>query len=96
MAALSGILKILRSEQERLFAKHALKSMAFFGSHAREEARPDSDVDIMVEFDTTKDYDFLELAWELQQLLRRKVDLVVRKGVRPWYLQTIDRDLLYV
>lgn len=96
MAALSDILKTLRSERERLFAKHALRSMAVFGSHAREEARPDSDVDIMVEFDTTQDYDFLELAEELQQLLRRKVDLVVRKGVRPWYLETIDRDLLYV
>lgn len=68
MATLPDILKILHSERERLFAKHALKSMAVFGSHAREEARPDSDVDIRVEFDTTKDYDFHELAYGLNKI----------------------------
>lgn len=96
MGTLQDILQALRSERERLFAKHALTSMAVFGSAARGEQRADSDVDIMVEFDTSKDYDFLELAEELQQLLKRKVDLVVRKGVRPWYLDTIERDLRYV
>lgn len=70
--------------------------MAVFGSAARGEQRPDSDVDIMVEFDTSRDYDFLELAEDLQRLLNRKVDLVVRKGVRPWYMETIERDLCYV
>lgn len=70
--------------------------MAVFGSAARGEQRPDSDVDIMVEFDTSRDYDFLELAEDLQRLLNRKVDLVVRKGVRPWYMETIERDLRYV
>ena len=96
MGTLQDILQALRSERERLFAKHALTSMAVFGSAARGEHRADSDVDIMVEFDTSKDYDFLELAEELQLLLKRKVDLVVRKGVRPWYLETIERDLRYV
>ncbi|MBL0129020.1 MAG: nucleotidyltransferase family protein [Flavobacteriales bacterium] len=96
MSTLQDILASLRSERERLFAKHALTSMAVFGSAARDEQRPDSDVDIMVEFDTSKDYDFLELAEDLQKLLKRKVDLVVRKGVRPWYMETIERDLRYV
>ena len=96
MVPLQDILSTLRRDRDRLFAKHALTSMAVFGSAARGEQRPDSDVDIMVEFDTSKDYDFLDLAEELQHLLKRKVDLVVRKGVRPWYLVTIDRDLQYV
>lgn len=96
MGTLQDILSTLRSERDRLFAKHALTSMAVFGSAARGEQRPDSDVDIMVEFDTSKDYDFLDLAEELQQLLKRKVDLVVRKGVRPWYMATIEQDLRYV
>jgi predicted nucleotidyltransferase len=96
MAPLPEILSALRRERERLFAKHALTSMAVFGSAARGEQRPDSDVDIMVEFDTSMDYDFLELAEDLQRLLNRKVDLVVRKGVRPWYMETIEHDLRYV
>lgn len=96
MGTAQDILTILRKERGRLFAKYALTSMAIFGSVARGEQRPESDVDIMVEFDTSKDYDFLELAEELQQLLKRKVDLVVRKGVRPWYMETIEPDLRYV
>ncbi len=96
MGTIQDILTVLRREREPLFAKHALTSMAIFGSVARGEQRPESDVDIMVEFDTSKDYDFLELAEELQHLLNRKVDLVVRKGVRPWYMSTIERDLRYV
>jgi len=93
---LQDILTALRRERQRLFARHALTSMAVFGSTARGEQRPDSDVDILVEFDTSKDYDFLELAEELEQVLQRKVDLVSRKGVRPWYMEHIERDLRYV
>jgi len=96
MGTLQDILAALRNDRDRLFAKHALTSMAVFGSTGRGEQHPNSDVDIMVEFDTSRDYDFLELAEELQQLLQRKVDLVVRKGVRPWYMETIERDLRYV
>lgn len=96
MGTLADILAVLRRERARLFAKYGLKSMAVFGSATRDDFRPDSDVDIMVEFDTSKDYDFLELAEDLQHLLKRKVDLVVRKGVRPWYMETIERDLRYV
>lgn len=96
MGTLQDILQVLRRERDRLFAKHALTSMAVFGSTARDERRPDSDVDILVEFDTSKDYDFLELAEELESLLDRKVDLVSRKGVRPWYMAHIERDLKYV
>jgi predicted nucleotidyltransferase len=96
MGTLQDILTALRRERQRLFARHALTSMAVFGSTARGEQRPDSDVDILVEFDTSKDYDFLELAEELEQVLQRKVDLVSRKGVRPWYMEHIERDLRYV
>ena len=70
--------------------------MAVFGSATRDDFRPDSDVDIMVEFDTTKDYDFLDLADELERMLGRKVDLTTRKAVRPWYMEHIQHDLKYV
>jgi uncharacterized protein len=96
MGTLTDILNALRRERTRLFEQYALMSMAVFGSTARGEQRTDSDVDIMVEFDTTKDYDYLELAEELERITQRKVDLVVRKAVRPWYMERIEPDLRYV
>lgn len=93
---MNTILSLLRVERERLFSAYALKTMAVFGSYAREENLAGSDVDIMVEFDTTKEYDFLELAEELERITQKKVDLVVRKGVKPWYMETIEPDLRYV
>lgn len=96
MRSLVEILAVLRRERSRLFQRYALTSLAVFGSTARNESRPDSDVDIMVEFDVTKDYDFLELAEDLEKVLGRKVDLTTRGTVRPWYMKHIEPDLRYV
>jgi hypothetical protein len=53
-------------------------------------------VDILVEFNGNIGWQFLTLADELEQLLGLKVDLVSRKGVKPHYLEYIQKDLIYV
>lgn len=50
--------------------------MAVFDSTDRGENRPDSDVDIKVELDTTKDYSFLHRAQDLELMLGRIMDLI--------------------
>lgn len=70
--------------------------MALFGSVTREDFGPESDVDILVEFDGTVGSRFIDLALELESLLGRKVDLVSRKGIRDKYFQEIAQDLQYV
>ena len=96
MGNLTDILVVLRHERARLFATYGLKSMAVFGSMTRADHRPDSDVDIMVEFDPKADYDFLDLADELERLMKRRVDLVTRQGVKPHYMKYIEPQLRYV
>jgi len=96
MGTLADILSALRRERARLFAKYSLKSMAIFGSMTRDDHRPDSDVDIMVEFEPDADYDFLDLADELEKIMKRKVDLVTRKGMKAHYMPYIEPDLKYV
>ena len=59
-----------------------LSELGVFGSAARGDMRPDSDVDIMVDFRTgasRQAFDFLRMAEELERIFGRKVD-VVRKG----------------
>ena len=96
MGTLADILTVLRRERARLFAKYGLKSMAVFGSATRDDFRPDSDVDIMVEFEKPIGIEFIDLADELETIVKRKVDLATRGAVKPWYMETIEPDLKYV
>lgn len=60
--------------------------MSVFGSGARGEARPDSDIDLLVEFLSEAEIDLLEYAGlmlDLSRLLGRKVDLVSKNGLKP-------------
>ncbi len=58
--------------------RHRIRKLALFGSVLREDFRPDSDVDVLVEFEPGTTAGFIRLAGielELSQLLRRKVDV---------------------
>lgn len=96
MGTLADILSVLRRERARLFAKYGLKSMAVFGSATRDDFRPESDVDIMVEFERPVAFEFIYLADELESLVNRKVDLVTRGAVKAHYMPYIESDLRYV
>jgi hypothetical protein len=70
--------------------------LALFGSYSRNDYNNQSDVDILVEFDKTPGFEFIDLADELESLLKTKVDLVSRNGIKPKYFQFIEKDLIYV
>ena len=64
--------------------ERGVKSLAVFGSVARGYAGPDSDVDLLVEFDrATGIFALLNLQRRLEEILGYKVDLVSRAGVHP-------------
>lgn len=90
-------------DAERLAAlcqRWQIAELAVFGSAARGEMRPDSDVDLMVEFDASARWtlwDFVSLKDELEELLRHPVDLVEKGTVKnPFRRRTIERDLTTV
>lgn len=63
-----------------------IRSLALFGSVLRDDFRPDSDVDVLVEFDPDVKIGFLALGRigrQLSDLLQRPVDLVLRDGLKP-------------
>jgi predicted nucleotidyltransferase len=75
-------LAILGVQMEPL-SRFGVQSLALFGSVARDEARPDSDVDILVEFNRPVGlFTFLEVKEHLEQALGRRVDLVTRAGLK--------------
>jgi len=77
-------------------ATYPIRSLALFGSVSRQEDRPDSDLDLLVEFSEPVGMQFIRLAEELQRLLGRKVDLVSRGGIKPGYYEAIREDLIDV
>jgi len=61
-----------------------VRSLSLFGSTARGDARPDSDIDLLVEFEQPIDlFAFTELQQALESILGRKVDLVPKNALRP-------------
>jgi hypothetical protein len=79
------------------FVRFGVKSLAVFGSVARNESRPESDVDVLVEFEDKATFDrYMELKFFLEDLLKCRVDLVTRKALKPRLRPSIEREAVYV
>jgi predicted nucleotidyltransferase len=86
----------LATHKERLIRKYNIKTIALFGSHARNEQTEDSDIDILVEFTKNIGIKFIDLADDLETIFGKKVDLVSKNGLKNKYYQQIYSDLKYV
>jgi len=88
-------LKKLRSLRPFLDSYH-VKSVAVFGSVARNEAKAKSDIDIMVEFSESPGLlDFVKLQRELSEKFGRKVDLVSKPALHPRLKDRILGEAVY-
>lgn len=83
----------LNRSRERIFALGA-RRIALFGSVLRGEPRPDSDVDLLVQFDPEKKTfrNFMELSFFLEELLGRRVELVTTEALSPFIGPHILRE----
>jgi predicted nucleotidyltransferase len=90
------ILRLIRSNRELIEGKGVI-SLALFGSYSEDRQRPDSDIDILVKFrESDKSYDnFIELAFFLEKLLGRKVELVTPESLSGAFLNEISKKALY-
>jgi uncharacterized protein len=96
-AATSSLtLSRLRAVLPELRRDFPLGRMSLFGSVARGESLPDSDVDILVEVDPSIGLGFVTLAERLEAVLGRKVDLVSRRALKPAFWKQIEPELIDV
>ena len=78
-------------------AAFGIKSLAIFGSVARDEAGEDSDVDILVEFTAPATFNgYMDLKFFLEDLLGGPVDLVTLRSIRPKIRERIESEAQYV
>ena len=71
--------------------RHRIRRLALFGSALRDDFGPDSDVDVLVEFEPGAriGWDFITIQDELGELLERRVDLLTPGSIRPAYRDEI-------
>lgn len=96
MKTLQEIKHILATNKHKLFEKYPIQSLAIFGSFAQNKEKDESDLDLVVDFKERIGVQFIDLADELEDLLKIKVDLVSRKGIKDKYFKAIENDLIYV
>lgn len=86
----------LRKSQPNLRDKFHVKRIDLFGSYARGEATPTSDVDLLVEFSQPIGWEFIDLKEYIEHELGVTVDLVTPAGLRPQLKEKILREVVYV
>lgn len=90
-------LKLLTQHKPELIRRFGISDLALFGSTVRNEARPDSDIDILVSFNgpaTSKRY--FGVQFYLEDLMGSPVDLVTDKALRPQLKPYIEKELVHV
>lgn len=76
--------------------RFGVSELALFGSFARDEARADSDVDVLVTFAGRPNFDnYMGLKLYLEALFSRGVDLAIRSDVRPSLRSRIEGEALH-
>lgn len=98
---------IPRALRERVFDKqdllrtlakaHGAKSLELFGSAARGDERPQSDLDFVVEMEPGRSLlDLIGLAQDLEAVFERKVDIAAKDALKPRVRAAVERDALRI
>jgi predicted nucleotidyltransferase len=85
------------ARRAEIVERFRVRSLSLFGSVARDQARPESDVDLLVEFEGPTTFDaHMGLLLFLEDLLGQRVDLVTAKGLKPRLRPLIGEELVRV
>lgn len=90
-------LALLRTHKAALANRFGVVELGLFGSVARDQAGDNSDVDILVRFDgpaTSKRY--FGVQFYIEDLLRRRVDLVTHKALRTEFRPYVEKEIVSV
>jgi predicted nucleotidyltransferase len=91
------IISKLQIEKKNLFDKYKVTRLGVFGSFARGEETPDSDLDILVEFSEIPGMiEFLKTEEYLETILNRKIDLVRENAIRPELKSVIMSEVIMI
>ena len=77
--------------------RYGVQFAGVFGSQARGEAKPTSDIDLLVRFTTPKSLlDLIAIENAMSETVGRKVDLITERSLHPYLKQRVLRDIKVV
>jgi len=90
-------IEILSNSKAFLTEKFGVTKIALFGSTARDTAQFNSDIDILIDFDSPANSKrYFGVLFYLEDLLQHPVDLVTEKALRPELRPYIEKETIYV
>ena len=90
----ADVIALLTSRRDDIVKRFGVRSLCLFGSVARGEAKPNSDVDVLVEFDGPTTFDaHMGLLVFVEDVLGCRVDVVTVNGLKPRQRPLIEQDL---
>lgn len=90
------VIDALRALKPLIMDSFKVRSIALFGSYARGEQTESSDVDVIVDVDSSIGLNFIDLADLIENRLGMAADVIPADGIKPRYQEYIAKDLLYV
>ncbi|MBI3958976.1 MAG: nucleotidyltransferase family protein [Chloroflexi bacterium] len=98
MKSVEDIRRILRTHRSELKERYHVEEIALFGSYARNEQTPESDVDILVTLGAPLGWEFVDLCDYFAEMLETDVDVLTRDAIdrKPLLRYFIEEDLIRV
>ena len=91
----SDVLNYLKAHYREFHNKYSVDKIGLFGSYARDEATQASDIDIYVKMKPSM-FNMIAIKEQIEEDLHTKVDIIrEHKGIKPFFLEMIHKDLIY-
>ena len=89
------VLNYLKEHYQEFHKKYNVEKIGLFGSYARDEATKESDIDIFVKMKPNM-FGMIAIKEQIEEDLHTKVDIIrEHKNIKPFFLEMINKDLIY-
>ncbi len=91
------VISVLQNFKKQYSAQYGIQSLGFFGSLARDDARDDSDIDIVIKIDPPNLITLSRIRLEIEESIHKHVDIVhYRERMNKLLKKRIDSEAVYV
>ena len=88
-------IEILRDHEQEIKKRFAVRRIGLFGSFVRGEETKESDIDILVEFEDPTFRNFMNLAFYLEDIFSRRVDLLTPEGISHRIRPYVEKEVVW-